>query len=350
MSDTSINIFFHFLRAWDDTERQAELVRLTQGRPLLLPWAHVRDRALPQIVAAAAVCGLIYTLAFAVIDGILPPPPPPEEEEEEKAKMNGNGNGNDDATQNKKQQQQRLRRQLQRRRGCYQITHMVVNALLAAAGFYYNGQTPPHPTAAESIASNHPAASSLGAAQLGYQLWAIPVGLLFVQEDALMLWHHACVIVAASYISFSTNGMRYWAPFFLGCVELSSVPLVGVNIMKQNQALVRRYPRWHLTVRTTFAVLFLWLRVYMFLPRILLNSRDQFVTWWYAVDRHNDNGGSSSGVLWFQIFGASVFASSWFLTFLQLHWGFLVVKGFVKVYSGVFKKLLGGGSTKPKRA
>jgi hypothetical protein len=42
--------------------------------------------------------------------------------------------------------------------------------------------------------------------QVGFQLWAIPVGLSYVDESTLMILHHVSVIIVACMAGFCTFG------------------------------------------------------------------------------------------------------------------------------------------------
>jgi TLC domain len=153
------------------------------------------------------------------------------------------------------------------------------------------------------------------AVQIGYQLWAIPLGLYYVQESWPMLLHHGTVVVCASMSGFLTLGFRYWTPFFYGLVELSSVPLAVMNCCKDHVVLQQRYPTFYGRVRLAFAISFLYIRVVLFVPRQYYFLRDHYLLF------------STSPIRLYQAYMATVWLSSFFLLNLQLYWASLIVQG-----------------------
>lgn len=271
-----------------NAERNATIRELAKA-PLFRDSTHMIQFVVPDTLSSLLFCSLIYVMSFNFVHLLVP--------------------------------QGSLSNPLKRRKLCYGITNFVVNLVLGVAGFYYNSLLNEDPTPQEIIQLGE--LHFFGSWQLGYQLWAIPVGIFFVKEDPLMLLHHVAVIMAASTIALFTNGMRYWAPFVLGCVEISSVPLAVMNVFKDNKELIAKYPDAYLMVRTASAICFLYVRVFMFVPRNSMQMYDHVMAW-----SNNEN-------TIYKIYSFLVFFSSLFLTFLQLKWGHLIVKGFVKTYSGI---------------
>jgi hypothetical protein len=227
----------------------------------------------------------------------------------------------------------------QKRRLCYQWTNLLVNLCLGLAGLYCECQVllqnsatsksslssmvatalgwsalPPPPTVQQTVAG-HVDYVVFSAVQIGYQLWAIPLGLYYVQESWPMLLHHGTVVVCASMSGFLTLGFRYWTPFFYGLVELSSVPLAVMNCCKDHAVLQQRYPTFYGRVRLAFAISFLYIRVVLFVPRQYYFLRDHYLLF------------STSPIRLYQAYMATVWLSSFFLLNLQLYWASLIVQG-----------------------
>jgi hypothetical protein len=121
-----------------------------------------------------------------------------------------------------------------RRKLCYQFTNLCANVALSAAGIYFEyWRQTPNPTEEEST-QGHEEFIFMSTFQMGFQFWAIPVGILHVNENAAMLAHHATVISVSAMSGFMRNGFRYWTPFFYGIIELSSIPLAVFNYFKDN--------------------------------------------------------------------------------------------------------------------
>jgi TLC domain len=203
----------------------------------------------------------------------------------------------------------------------YQLTNLITNLSLGLAGVYASTmQLPTQPPPVEDQVSGFHQVVYFSSMQLGYQLWAIPLGLV-IGETLPMMVHHFTVIIVAGMSGFLTNGFRYWTPFFYGVIELSSVPLAVMNAFKDNPELIVRYPRLYTNVRLTFAALFLYIRILMFVPRNLNFLRDHFTL--FSHYPHN---------LPYVIFMGSASLSSFILILLQLYWADLIIKGLVKSF------------------
>ena len=152
-----------------------------------------------------------------------------------------------------------------------------------------------------------------------YALWEMGV-LLFI--PALRTWdsvlHHFSVVLAIGIGMFSPMHNGFYSPYFVGMQEISSVALGIVDIFKQFRPLQEAYPTCYLIARATFAVLFVLVRVVLWLIFALHYWRD------YASV-------APTLELW-ELFRASVIVGgNVVLTVLQLIWGRLVVNGVLKV-------------------
>jgi hypothetical protein len=159
--------------------------------------------------------------------------------------------------------------------------------------------------------------------QLGYQIWSIPMGCFYVPETLQMLIHHVCVVFCCIMTATFTTGFRYYTPFFFGVMEISSLPLAIMNTMKDNPTFCRNNPTTYLATRVIFAAVFLFIRVYMVIPRKTRYLTDHYLLW------------SNATIPWFQGFMSFVFCCSTFLLVLQLYWAVLIVRGILKQF--VFK-------------
>jgi len=204
----------------------------------------------------------------------------------------------------------------------YQITNMSVNLCLGVYGIYYYFYSVPAidtVSIAERI-SGFPDYAIFGALQVGYNVWALPIGYCFMDEAPAMLTHHIAVICVGCISCFSSNGFRYHAPFFFGLIEISSVPLSIFNFCKNNPEIVnRRFPKLLGQIRIIFVVIFLAVRVFMWTPLI------KDVLW-------------SAGLLGWtcdsnmcRIAVGSFWSSAFFLTLLQFYWAGLIIKGIYQI-------------------
>jgi hypothetical protein len=218
----------------------------------------------------------------------------------------------------------------------YQLTNLITNLSLGIAGVYASTiQLPNMPPPVEDQVNGFHQVFYFSSVQLGYQLWAIPLGLI-IGETLPMMVHHFTVIIVAGMSGFLANGFRYWTPFFYGVIELSSVPLAVMNAFKDNPELIVRYPRLYTNIRLSFAFLFLYIRILMFVPRNVNFLRDHLVL--YTNYPHNN--------ILYVLFMASASLSSFILLILQLYWANLIVKGLISTFGGKKK----GPRPRPKQA
>ena len=209
----------------------------------------------------------------------------------------------------------------QQRKSAYQFTNLCVNAVLGGLGIFYFINLPPNPTVEEQIIG-HNELYPIACLQIGYQLWAIPVGLLYVDESPAMMVHHASVIVVGCMSGFTCIGFRHFTPFMFGMLELSSVPLAIMNTFKDNPKLIERYPQFYTAIRVVFAITFLIVRWFMFFPRK------------YEYLRLNAFAIMSSPSLGFIIYYSFCWLSAFLLMVLQIYWGVLIIKGLIHLFLG----------------
>jgi hypothetical protein len=172
----------------------------------------------------------------------------------------------------------------------------------------------------------------VSAMQLGYQIWAIPVGVFYVRESPEMIMHHLAVVVSTSLSGFLTIGFRYYTPFFYGVMELSSLPLSIMNSFKDNPEWIKKYPGVYGMTRVVFALSFFLIRVILCLWKWPVFLMDNFLVF------YTRELGIMKGYFFVQWGLASL------LAYLQLYWASLILKGLVKTVSPSKKD-----SKKPKK-
>lgn len=266
----------------------AEIEPLAKG-PIHLPPEHANERVFPAIAATMAACSVIFVLCLPLANRVF-------------------------ADIEDKKEATATKRQL-----CYQITNMCTNACLGVLGLYFEyTRLPKNPTMAEKIQGQEDF-YIFSSIQIGYQLWSVIMGTVFIQETVQMLFHHVSVICVGSMSGFLNNGFRYWTPYFFGIFEISSVPLGLMNTFKENKAWMEAYPKAYGNIRIVFAASFLTIRIFMLIPR-LVYLRDVFLVPYLMDPEH-----------WgYRIFLFMVWLSSSFLFMLQIYWGHLIVMGIVK--------------------
>lgn len=207
-----------------------------------------------------------------------------------------------------------------KRKVSYQMTNLCVNAVLGSVGLYHFCYTLPETTSIDNQVMGWESLYPIAALQIAYQLWAIPMGLFVVKETPAMIVHHVAVILVAFMCSFMTIGFRYWTPFFLGMVELSSVPLACMNTFKDHKVLITQYPSLYFYVRMSFALSFLVIRWIMFAPRKYVFLQQCMWTI------------QASDSVPYRIYMSLVWLSAFFLWCLQVFWGTLIIKGLANAF------------------
>lgn len=221
------------------------------------------------------------------------------------------------------------------KRASYQITHFIVNVVLACTGLYFYTTVTQYPHELKyRVMGWEDDFAFFCHLQLAYNLWAIPAGIVLVQERYEMIGHHVGVVFVSFISGFLTNGFRFFAPFFFGAVELSSIPLTIMNIFKSNHDLAEKFPTTNTVVSVLFAITFLYVRIILWLP---LMYDFLYVVFLTGISHPMD---FTTGVI--QNIASTipyclVFTSGSFLTCLQLLWGFKVVKALLRMV-GLFQK------------
>lgn len=207
----------------------------------------------------------------------------------------------------------------------YLATNFTINLCLGVMGIYHMTYTLPNTSSVDETQriTGFDHYMTFGVIQIGYNLWALPVGYFLVSEGKAMLTHHIAAIFVASMSVFFTNGFRYYAPFFLGAIEISSVPLAVINYLKRNKEWTQKHcPLFFNVIKLVFAVLFISLRVFLWNPRmydVLQLASVLFSTCDSSLCSVVVGGFWSCGV---------------FLTILQCFWSFLIVKGVLSIFFG----------------
>lgn len=270
-------------------EYKTEISKLHE-LPTLLPHDFIIGTMAPAIAVVAVFCTMIYLVSLQVMDKYV--------------------SQND--------------MKVSKTKICYQITNVVFNFCVGLVGLYLEYRILPtlssfHGTSLDRMALDHKELYLVSAMQLGYQVWAIPVGLLHVGESTQMILHHWAVVISTSMSGFMTVGFRYYTPFFYGVMELSSLPLSFMNAFKDNPEWIKKYPGVYTFTRLLFAVCFLLIRV------VFCASRWPPFLWTNFIFLYTRAFG------WYKLYLIAQWSLAVFLAYLQLFWGFLIVKGVVNV-------------------
>jgi hypothetical protein len=279
-----------------------ESISKVHDEPIFLPESFIKGSLLPAIVVVTICLTIFYLACFSFVDKIAPT----NATKEYKIKI------------------------------CYQITNVCFNIVIGCVGLYLEYVVLPSldvygGASADKIVGLEQELYLVSAMQLGYQFWAIPVGILHVKESVEMIVHHFAVVVSTSMTGFLSIGFRYYSPFFYGVMELSSVPLSIMNVFRDSPELQKKYPTANASSRIIFAASFLIIRVIMCLSRWPFFLRDNFVVF------YTKEMGAYKLYMFLQ------WSLATFLAILQLYWATLIFKGMLKMTSG------SGGKNKPKQ-
>ena len=201
----------------------------------------------------------------------------------------------------------------------HQLTNLIVNLVLGCAGVYCQIFCIPRRASTTDKIVGYEGLKLFAICQLGYQLWALPVGAFFVREPREMIVHHVAVMCVAQFGAFYHCGFRYFHPFFFGVVELSSVPLSIMNSFKNNESLIVDHPLMYRAVRWAFGVTFLLVRVVFWTP----------VYWNFFAIGTTILRESELGIVGQTLFTGFFFAGM-VLTMLQYYWAGKIVAGLAK--------------------
>eukprot|EP00948_MAST-09A_sp_MAST-9A-sp1_P001224 g1224.t1 len=217
------------------------------------------------------------------------------------------------------------------------MAHQVVTIILMVTMVLLGGAkwvTMETPSTAEArLFTPDPTARYLASMSFGMLLaWDIPCSLGLVKsmtDDKLMLGHHI-VMCFVAYVGM-TSFPSYYFLFFLGLTEISSIPLVIMNIFHPNRFKELLDHSKFLSivneiVRVLFAIMFLITRA-LYFPYVFVGSTlpDLYDL---GIKKQSDR---------FTLL-AAVAVSGIALTLLQLYWASLIVKQLLKMLSPKKKK------------
>ncbi|KAK3287844.1 hypothetical protein CYMTET_4663 [Cymbomonas tetramitiformis] len=139
-----------------------------------------------------------------------------------------------------------------------------------------------------------------------------------------MIAHHLVTAVLAWW-TITGPYLHYYSIFFVGCGEVSSIPLVFVDTFKHFPDVGKRVPTFDVVCKGLFALLFVPIRC-IYWPLV------SFEFWQLSLHLLNTQTAHNTPIV------ISFLAANVFLTFLQEYWGYLVYRGVRKMLSGSDKK------------
>ena len=243
-------------------------------------------------------------------------------------------------------------------KAAYQLTNLLVNASFGLYGIYACFIQPqPNPEVTHIAFQKISSLSSRGitdhvfgydqyytfaSLQVGYNLWSLPMGLLYIKESPAMIMHHITVIATCSLAAVSEFGFRLHAPFFLGMFELSSVPLAIYNYMgDHHEWTMKNCKGLFVVMKASFAVVFLTVRIVLGTPHMVNVVRASFwATFTFGWHEHGSRfaqgmGGEVSAWIWMRMWVGAVGLAQCFLAMLQYWWAYMVI---LKVGRMIFPK------------
>jgi hypothetical protein len=152
---------------------------------------------------------------------------------------------------------------------------------------------------------------------VGFQFWDFTSSVVCGYAYMHIIHHFSVFVLCLIVLMNGPNGfLLYYAPFFLGVTEISSVPLAVVDVFRTSKPLAKSYAGLNELSRSLFAVTFLAFRG-VYWPVVVL---DFFRETWASE--------ASAGLL------ATWYIACIGLTGLQYYWAFLIIKGAVKMAQG----------------
>lgn len=233
----------------------------------------------------------------------------------------------------------------------YQLTNLLVNLTFGILGFYFCFVKDNDDNLAYSKLSTRGIADHVfghekyyifPALQVGYNLWSLPMGLIYIKEPLPMIIHHISVIIICSLSVVSHYGFRVHTPFLTGMFEASSVPLAIVNFLNDHHEQTIKHPIANLSFtlgKVLFALMFLGIRIILGTPHMYLICNASYWATFVALAGDASGASLAHGILrgWVGV----VFFAQLFMASLQYWWGYLIVKKLARMFSG-------GGNSKVK--
>lgn len=163
--------------------------------------------------------------------------------------------------------------------------------------------------------------------QVGYNLWSLPVGILYVKEPPSMIVHHISVIIICSLSATSHFGFRIHAPYFLGMFELSSVPLAVVNYLKDHHDWTVKHCKGpFMMMKILFAVTFVSIRIVLGTPHMYHSTKAAYwATFRFAWGETSFNSPLLRTWVGFVLLGQM------FMALLQYWWAYLIGKAVARI-------------------
>lgn len=234
----------------------------------------------------------------------------------------------------------------------YVATNFTVNLSLGLLGLYTILTSPNpmaliNPTYEPSLlerVTGYNQYANFASYQLAYNIWALPVGIFYVDEAPLMILHHISVLTSTTLSCYSNLTYLYSSVYIFGLAELSSVPLAIMNYLKENKEWAQRnFQKGSLIFKVMFAVSFLILRVIVATPLIMDLTRSSFLVNWTLWKVWLMNTGEGSDVEYFVDIGKATICGFNFvlmccLGILQYYWAYLIVNAMAKMAGGPKKK------------
>lgn len=168
----------------------------------------------------------------------------------------------------------------------------------------------------DKLWGNYPAVASLLIAMFAFQVWDFSISLVIPEYcKPEFLIHHVCTALVA--IISLTNGPHgfcmYYAPFYMGVSEVSSLPLALTEVFRMNADLALKFSGINTLCQTAFAVLFFSFRL-LYWPYVAFDQ-------WRSICSNNSRRALSICVL----------VGSIGFTTLQFYWGMLIVREAAKM-------------------
>lgn len=228
----------------------------------------------------------------------------------------------------------------QRHKAAYQVTNFIVNVLLGLAGIYVSffchddwDLVFPHQVNIQQRVYGYTEFKyiAFAAIQVGYNLWCLPVGIIFVKEKVEMIGHHIAVVLTCTLSALAYPGFRIHSPFFLGVFEVSSIALIIMNFLKDRHEWTQKHFKNGFDLcKLLFAFSFLTFRVVLGSPQIYSVI---VATFWTVRELSSVNGAE-----YYRLWLICVAIGQCFLAVLQYYWAYLIVSGLMRMLNPTQKE------------
>ena len=201
-------------------------------------------------------------------------------------------------------------------------TQLFMCAYYGVTGWFF--EVDDFATEEQRLYSVSPAAVKVLQTNFAFQTWDFAVSFLHKELNAPEMLAHHSLAALLCYWGLTMPYMHYYAIYFMGVAEVSSVPLVLVDICKYYPEFAKRFPLVDLLSKLAFAAAFLAVRDVFWVYTAVTVWKDGV-----GILRKGNFPAKYPGYI-----TASVLVANAFFTTLQIVWTGKLLQGAAELFGG----------------